>query len=240
MSEIIKLAPIKTGIAEYRERKGFFPKVVKAMTSLKTTAVLGATLGTLLTAGALAPAATGAALRSAPVVVGKGALAVGKKVMPKTLMGGVKTVAGAGIVAGLGVSGIKKVTKGVFETGKKGGEILGGKTTIKEAIGVEEGDKLLTKENILKAGKAAGIIGAGALGVAGVAEIIKKVKEKKTTAQKLEDTGLKNLGFTDPQPVGLGGIPIATAQPSQITPSGAPQSTNGARPISNIIQISVR
>ena len=57
----------KTGIAAYRERGGFLPGVVKAITSPLTTAVLGATLVSLLTFGGGA-AALGFGTRAAATV----------------------------------------------------------------------------------------------------------------------------------------------------------------------------
>jgi len=67
------------------------------------------------------------------------------------------------------------------------------------------------------------------------AQASKLAEEQKAAAQL---AGLKQVGFTDPVPVGLGGMPVATS--SGIATSGAPQSTNGTKPLYNIIQIAIK
>lgn len=201
----------------------------KVVTSPKTTLALGATLGAIATGGALAPVATKTALKGGVSLAGKGA----KALIPKSVKGAVKTLAGAGIVSGLGVSGIKKVGKTIFEKGKTGGEIVAGKKSIGDVLGVGAGDKILSKENLLKAVKTAGVIGAGALGVSAIKNLLEKKKESETLMPQT-----KALGFTDPQPVGLGGVPVVVSP--QYTPSQAPQSTKQIQPLQNIIQIQVQ
>ncbi len=100
----------------------------------------------------------------------------------------------------------------------------------------------------LKGGKygaiAAGILGVAAIAKKGVPFIAEKLKEKKArkvleeaTKEPLQlDPGLRAMGFTEPQPVGIGGIPIK--QPIGV-PSGAPTATKTQPAVSNIIQIQV-
>jgi len=222
----------KTGLAAYREKKGFLPGVARVLTSPKTTIALGATLGTLLTAGALAPAATGAAFRAAPAVVGRGSLSLGKKLMPKTLKGAVKGVLGAGVVYGLGAPGIKKVTKKVFKTGENIGKIIDDPSKTGDVLGIKK--DMSGKDKVIAGLKAAGIVGGvAAAGIVG-AKALKKIQEKKAAAPQQLTPALKTLGFTEPRPVGIGGVPIT--QP-QMTAPGAPGATKQSPAVSNIIQI---
>ena len=70
--EPIRLEPKKTGIAAYREKKGFLPGLTKVMTSPLTTAVLGTTLVSLLTFGGGAAAGGRAVItRTATQLFGK-------------------------------------------------------------------------------------------------------------------------------------------------------------------------
>jgi len=253
--EPIKLEKKKTGIAAYREKKGFLPGLVKVMTSPKTTIALGATLATLLTAGALAPAATGAALRAAPVAA--------VKIIPKTL----KFIAPKTVKGALGMAIGVPVAVGVLKGSPKARELV--KKTLDPREGIKRGAEIakmiedpkqlteqLKKEGLwetIKSGaKKGGKYGAIAAGVLGVAAIAKKgvpfIKEKlaeKKARKVLEEAtkeplqlepGLKAMGFTEPQPVGLGGIPIST--PLGL-PVGAPTAPIGQPAVSNIIQIQV-
>ena len=81
--------------------------------------------------------------------------------------------------------------------------------------------------------KAAGIVGLGVGAVLGTKALLEKRKAKEIS--KLP--GLKQVGFTEPRPVGLGGVPVAI-QP-QIQPVGRPGEPLTKMPVSNIIQIQV-
>jgi len=232
MTETIYLTPKKTGLAAYVEKKGILPTIARVLTSPKTTIALGATLATLATAGAAAPAATGAVLRAAPSVVGKAAVSAGKKIMPTTLKGAAKTVLGAGVVAGLGASGVKKVVKKTFKTGEKIGEIIDEPSKASDILGIEK--EMSTKDKIIQGAKAAGLVGAGVGAVIAGKKIIDKVKEKKAAVPEQLEPSMKTLGFTEPVPVGVGGVPIS--QPQMAAP-GAPGATKTQPAVSNIIQI---
>jgi len=235
---VIKLTKKKTGLAAYVEKKGFLPGVARVLTSPKTTIALGVTLGALLTGGALAPVATKAALRAAPGVLGRTSLKVGKKIMPTTLMGGAKLIGGAGIAYGLGVPGIKKVTKKIFKTGEKIGEIIDEPGKAADILGIKEDQTL--KEKVITGLKAAGLVGAAAaVAIGGVAAVKKGKQILEERALKVGkpaqlEPGLKAMGFTEPRPVGLGGVPIS---PVPGIPTGAPGAPISRPGVSNIIQI---
>ena len=259
MVETIYLTPKKTGIGAYREKKGFLPGVVRVLTSPKTTIALGATLATLLTAGALAPAATGAALRAAPAFAGRGLLKVGKAVAPKTLKGAVGLTLGAPIVYGV-LSKSKKARELVKKTidpreGIKRGEYLAGIIEDPKELKTQLEEEGLW-ETIKKGAKKGGKYGAIAAGVIGAAALIKtkapqkafsfvkeKLAERKMTkelgvakeAQQLEP-GLQAMGFTEPLPVGLGGVPVSVTPVKGI---GATGELKQQPAVSNIIQIQI-
>ena len=259
MAETIYLTPKKTGIGAYIEKKGFLPGVVRVLTSPKTTIALGATLATLLTAGALAPAATGAFLRAAPAVAARGIGKSLKFVAPKTLKGAVAVGLGAPIAYGV-LSKSKKARELIKKTidpreGVKRGEYLAGI--------IEDPKKLKTQlkeeglwETIKTSAKGGGKYAAIAAGVLGVATLVKtkapqkavsfvkgKLEARKMTkeleaakeAQQLEP-GLKAMGFTEPLPVGLGGVPVSVTPVSGI---GATGELKKQPAVSNIIQIQI-
>jgi len=248
MTETIYLAPIKTGIAAYREKKGILPSIVKAMTSLKTTAVLGATLATLGAGAALAPAATGAALRATPAVLGRTATKAAKATAKYTLGSPKKILATTTIAGILGAS--PKVRKAVVERikdpfghGRVIGEIIEDPSKAADILGIKDKEKAGFVDYLKTGAKAAGLAGVaigGAVGAKALYEKYKVSKEEKKLQEASQLQGLKTLGFTDPQPVGLGGQPVSVAGIPEYTPTGAPQSTNGAKPYYNIIQIAVR
>ena len=248
MTEVIKLAPIKTGIAAYREKSGILPSIVKAATSLKTTAVLGTVLGGLLTAGAVAPAATSAALRAAPAAIGKTALKATKATAKATLGSPKKVLATTTAIGILGAS--PKVRKAVVERitdpfghGRVIGEIIEDPSKAADILGIKDKEKAGFVDYLKTGAKAAGLAGVaigGAVGAKALYEKYKVSKEEKKLQEASQLQGLKTLGFTDPQPVGLGGQPVSVAGIPEYTPTGAPQSTNGAKPYYNIIQIAVR
>ena len=222
MPETIFLTKKKTGIAAYREKKGFLPGLVRVGTSLKTTAVLGAVLGTLLAPAAAGRLALGAA---------KGA---GRFVAKRPLA----SVLGAGAL--ISSAKLRKDVIGLpgktLKAGGKLGEIYEDPSKAADILGIKE--KATTKEKIIGAAKVAGVGGALIAGGLIAKKGIEKYKESKTAIPDI--AGLKTLGFTDPRPVGLGGVPVSVAGVPKIQPVGAPQATQGARPIQNIIQIAVR
>lgn len=198
-------------------------KFGKILTSPKTTLVLGSIAATLATGGAAA-GTFGAAGKTFAKSLGRTAASAGKKIIPKSVPGAIKTIAGAGVVAGLGISGIKEVAKKTFETGKTGGEIIAGEKNIKDLIGSGEGEKILTKENLVKAAKAAGIIGAGALGVAGVKKIIDKAKEGKEGILTEDKPTLGTLEKPLPAQIGVSSLQapqVSQAQSLAPVSSGA-------------------
>lgn len=216
MAILQTLAPIvlqpKKSLKKRIEATRFF----KILSSPKTTLALGSILLGLVAA----PAAAAVALRATP--------SLAAKLIPKTPLGAVKAVAGVGLVSGLGVSGVKKITKKVFTTGKTAGEILRGDKPPADILGIKEGSTF--KEKLITGAKAAGVVGLiAAAGIGG-----KKLLDlKKKVAPALKPT---LPGVAEPRPVGLGGIPVAARQ---ITPIGAPGEQKKQIPISNIIQIQV-
>ena len=231
MPEIIKLvAPIKLkrkkGIAEWRERKTLFGKAVKTMTSLKTTAVLGATLGTLLYPASALGLAKGA----------------GRMIMPKTIKGVIGM--GVGVPVAMGVLSSAKARKQVgkyldpresYKRGKYIAGIIEDPDKIRK-IGKEEGWWGTIKEGAKKGGK----FGAIATGIIAGGFALKKGKEY-FDKKKIKDVGLVKTDLPA-VPSGLA-HPYApqTALPSPtITPTGRPQATKTPTPIQNIIQIQLR
>ncbi len=125
--------------------------------------------------------------------------------------------------------------------GKNISDLITGDKKPADILGIKEGSTL--KEKVVAGLKAAGLVGAAAaVGIGGVAAV-KKGKQilderaaKKLAVEISKPSELKALGFTEPRPVGLGGIPVAVRETS---PIAAPRTTNGTLPASNIIQISV-
>ena len=223
------LAPIILRKKTSAEIRAGLPLPLRILTSPKTTLALGAILGGLL----FAPATAAVALRAAP--------SLAAKIIPKTPLGAVKAVAGVGLVSGLGVSGVTKITKKVFKTSQTAGEILAGKKPPADILGIKESQTF--KEKVITGLKAAGLVGAAAaVGIGGAAElrkgsqILTERKAKKAATEISSKAELRKLGFTDPQPVGLGGIPISQPQKTLTQPRGE---TLRQQPVSNIIQIQV-
>ena len=207
------------------EKRAKLSKPLQVLTSLKTTAVLGATLGALLN----------------PALAGKIALGglkgVGRFIAKRPLL----SVLGAGALISSpklrkDVIGLPEKTLGA---GKKLGEIYEDPSKAKDVLGIKES---MTRGEKVKAGlKVAGVGGALIAGGIIAKKGIEKYKEFKLTPKAIPDLkSLKTLGFTEPKPVGLGGVPVSVAGVPQITGTGAPQSTQRAKPLYNIIQISVR
>jgi len=234
MPETIFLKPLSAWELAQKKREKL-PGFLRVLTSLKTTAILGATLGTLL-----APAAAGRLALGALKGTGR---FIAKK--PLLSLVGIPTATGI-LVASKRAREITKTALDPRESIKKGkvlGEIIEEPKKAKAILGITE--EMTTKEKIItgakKAGKLGAIIaGAGALavGVKAIAPKIQDVLAKRKATQRL--AGLKQVGFTEPRPVGLGGIPISPPISEGIRPTGAPGGQISPRPIQNIIQISVR
>jgi len=152
------------------------------------------------------------------VAAKKAGIAIAKAAAKKPLL----SLGVAGLVTTKGGRALlKKIPKTAFRGGQVVGKVVGG-----------EDPGLSIKEGLVTAG----LIGAGA--------IVGKKLFDKATAKKEALVGIKDLGFTDAKPVGIGGIPLATASPGiQSRPS-----TSGATPISptsspagstTIVQISI-
>jgi len=138
----------------------------KIKKSYKVPAAAKIAAGAAVAAGAINPAAT--------ALVVKKAAKTAVKAIPKTPLGAVKAVAGAGLVAGIGGKGLVDIGKSIYGKGKTGGEILSGKKDIGDVIGKDKG--LGIGEAVAAGLGAAGIIGA----VAALSKAIKKRKADKT------------------------------------------------------------
>ena len=246
MPETIFLKPLSAWELAQKKREKL-PGFLRVLTSLKTTAILGATLGTLL-----APAAAGRLALGALKGTGR---FIAKK--PLLSLVGIPTATGI-LVASKRAREITKTALDPRESIKKGkvlGEIIEEPKKAKAILGITE--EMTTKEKIItgakKAGKLGAIIaGAGALavGVKAIAPKIQDVLAKRKATKELKIieereatqrlAGLKQVGFTEPRPVGLGGMPISPPISEGIRPTGAPGGQISPRPIQNIIQISVR
>lgn len=229
----------KTGIAAYREKKTIGGKIVKALTSLKTTAVLGTVL-----AAELNPAA-------AARVVGS----LAKSLVPKTALGAVKAAVVVPTAAGVLASSKtarKIATKALhpvenIKRGEKIGELIDNPKAATEILGLEEKETLGEK---IKTGlKAAGVIGgAAALGAGAVAAVkkVKEFKEKRNEQKLLQSSEAVSANLENPlESLGLA-APVGGVSPQLASFYGSPtlsdplQSTNDKPPIQNIIQIAVR
>lgn len=226
----IVLQPRKRSAAEIRSGLSF---PLRVLTSPKTTLFLGATLASILN-----PVAAATLARSA-----------GRFLIPKTTKGAIKaailipTVAGA--LTSKKVRGIVKSTFDPRESvrrGKRIAEIIEDPSKARDVLGIKE--KQTFKEKIITGLKGAGLIGAAAaVAIGGAAalkkgsEILRTRRERKAADEFLRSRSPRSLGFTDPLPVGLGGIPVAAPQ-KQLT--GAPGKEISKPPIQNIIQIQVQ
>ena len=195
-------------------------------------------------AAVLGSVATGMAFPALLPAVGRGALALGKFVAPKSVKSAALYTLGAGAL----ISSPKLRTalvgapKKIFESGKKLGEIYEDPSKAKDILGIRE--DMTAKEKIIAGAKSAGKYGALLAGGLAVGALAKKAMPtvKGYLAKRKEDKlmGLKQVGFTEARPVGLGGIPVTTPQVSPLGVSQAPGRALSPQPIHNIIQISVR
>ena len=215
-----------------RKKKELSP-ALKFLTSPKLTVALGATL-----IGLLNPAAGLAALKAGS-----------RFLIPKTLKQAAVTAIAVPTIAGvLSRPKGRKAAAKIFSPGeniKRGqniSDIITGDKKAIDVLGIKEGSSL--KEKVVAGLKAAGLVGAAAAVGIGGAVALKKGKQilderaaKKAAVEISSRKELSALGFTDPQPVGLGGIPVGVPIKTLTEPPG---STKGARPIQNIIQIQVQ
>lgn len=219
--EPIILRPL-TAWEQAQKTRAKLPAPLRILTSLKTTAVLGAILGTLV-----APAASGRLALGAVKGVGR---FVAKRPLASVLG------AGALIASPKLRKDVVALPEKALKAGGKLGEIYEEPGKAKDILGIKE--KMTGKEKVIAGAKVAGV--GGALIAGGIAA--KTLLEKRRMAKELDiakapeqiSGGLKTLGFTEAQPVGLGGIPIKKAIP---TPTGAPGATKTQPAVSNIIQI---
>lgn len=176
-------------------------------------------IGTTLLSTAVAGASVlGGGTVAGRVIAKKGAIEIAKGIAKKPLL----ALGVAGLVTTKGGRALlKKIPETAFRGGQVAGKVLGG-----------EDPGLSIKEGLVTAG----LIGAGA--------VIGKKLFDRATEKKTELVGLKDLGFTEAKPVGIGGIPLATASPgikpvastSRATPISPQQSPAGS---TTIIQISI-
>ena len=186
----IYLTAKKTGIAAYREKKTIGGRVVKFLTSWKTTVGLATTAAALLTGGAAVAAgrvvagrviaktvakkavrkiSKSAARRAAKAAARRAAKAAGK-VGVGILKAAAKKPALAIVGAGVLVSGAAPtIVKTLFKAGKVSGEVI-------------TGERALTSETVADVAKGLGVaVGLGAAGVA-VGAVAKKIMTKKEEA----------------------------------------------------------
>lgn len=223
--------PLETIVLKKRSAKQIragLPLPLRILTSPKTTAVLGLTLASLLN-----PALALAGLRGA-----------GKLLIPKTAKGLI--VAGVTVPTAVGVLSQSKKARGIVKSaidpresvkrGRKLGKIIEDPSKASDILGIKG---LTTKEKLVKGLKAGGIAGGVIAGAVIAKKGIEKFKDLKSkrAVDQLERKAPRELGFTDPRPVGLGGVPVAVPQ---IKPIEASQPMQMGRPAQNIIQIQVR
>ena len=209
--------------------------------------IVGSLVGGAVALGGVAVAGSVAA-RSAFLA---GSRTLGRLLIPKTAKG--LLVAGVTVPTAVGVlSSSKKARSVVAKTlnpveavrrGQKIGDIIQDPSKAQDILGINKA--MSTKEKIIAGAKSAGKVGAvaggvlaGISGVKKVKSMLEKRKESQAGATAQLPSQIKQLGFTDPQAVGLGGVPVVGR--AQVMPSQAPQSKEMPKPITNIIQISVR
>lgn len=203
----------------------------KALVPLLATAGI---LGGILLAPAIAPVVAGIGgrqlLKKGAVAVGRSAFGVVKK-RPLTSL----------VVGGILTSSPKarefvvKAPGRIFTGGQKIGKIIEDPTKAEDVLGIREEKTLGGK--IIGGLKTAGLIGAGVAGVVGAKKLLELRKDKLPTAPLLSTPALRQLGFTEPRPVGVGGVPITVA-PAPVGAPGEPL-TRQMPGTGTIIQISI-
>lgn len=203
-------------------------------TTLATTGVLAA--GTVLAGGG-----------AGAVAVKKGALVIGKKIMPKTIKQGATMLLVGGVLSSSAKARtmLANAPEHIVKSGRKLGEIIEDPSKARDLLGFTK--DMTAKEKLIAGAKSAGKFGAllaGGLVVGGLAkkgiatyQERKLIKEQEARQQL---AGLKQVGFTEARPVGLGGIPVAIPTTAPQMPGRATPDTLTPRPVQNIIQISVR
>lgn len=196
------------------EKKSFLKKLLTGAKkeAEKTTIFAGKKSSVpLAIKGAAAATALAAVLNPAlSAKVAKTAIKTASKAVPKTPLGAVKAVAGAGVLAGLGVSGTKSLASKVFEKSKTGGELLSGKKDISDVIGTK--DSGITGKDILAAAGAAGVIGAGAAVVKGIRD---RKKQKEASSPLMVSDPLVSGGIS-PAPIQEKEEPTASSPASSM------------------------
>lgn len=233
---MVKTIELGKGVIHLKKlsaRQQAIRKHPKLVPTLEKTAVgLGLTLGALLNPAAAAAAARG----------------VGRALVPKSARG--FATAFIGVPTAVGVLSQSKKARAAVKTaldpreavkrGQKIGDIIEEPSKASDILGIKEGQT--AKEKIvsgLKTGGKVGAVLAGGLAVAAAAKKGKQILDQRKAAKAVPSVA-KELGFTDPQPVGLGGVPVSVGKSPQIKPTEAPQSKFSPQPIHNIIQIAVR
>lgn len=184
----------------------------------------------------------------AGAAAGRGAAAIGKSLIPKTVGGAIKAAILVPTAAGVLTSSktardiAKKIINPVenIKRGKTIGELIEDPGKAEDILGLKNKN---IKEKVVAGLKAAGLVGAAAAVAVGGVAAVKKGKAmleawKEAKAEKSAElpSTMKEFGFTEPQPVGLGGVPVTMPKNSL---TGAPGSTQMQPPISNIIQIQI-
>jgi len=176
----------------------------------------------LVVAGVLGAGLLGLAAPAVGIGIGKSLLGLGKRAGAVAIKHPGKTLflGGLAVTPG-GRKLIREIPKKIF----KGGEVLG------KVVGGED-TGLGTKEALITAG----LVGAGAVAGKKIFDVVKGRKEAKKDVPSLP--GVRDVGATPIQPVGIGGIPLARTAPGGVP--GAPGQQMRQQPIQNIIQIAVR
>jgi len=228
MAETIYIKPL-TAWEQAQKTRAKLPVPLKILTSLKTTAVLGTILGTLLAPTKALGLVKGAAKFVAPKTI-KGAVITAVAV--PTAYGFLKASPKAREVVKKYIDPREAVKRGEYIAG-----IVEDPKKIKE-IGKEEGWWKTVKGAAKEGGKygavAAGIIGLGVLAKKPVLSLLEKRKAERETG--LIPTDLPRAPIELKQPY----VPLPTAMPTSISPIQAPQQQIRHPPIQNIIQIQLR
>jgi len=165
----------------------------------------------------------------------KGARAVGKFLIPKTVKGVATAVVGAGVLASSkrARKAVVEAPKTLFTGGQKLGKIIDEPGKAEDILGIRK--KKTIPEKIIEGAKVAGIGGAIVAGVVGASKLIKD--KKPTLTPQL--AGLKDVGITDPKPAKLAVPGLVPIQPAPMGRPGAPVTQQPTKPVTNIIQIQV-
>jgi len=218
----------KTGIAAFREKPTFLGRVVKVLTSPKTTVVLGGTLATLVTAGAVAPALTSAALRGGTAATVRGTFSQAKTLIPKTLGGKVLLVTGISALTSSPILRSLVVRKlNPVSTGRELGLLVEDPSKLfpkdTTAKGVREKIKDIAKTAGLIGGVAAATVGGVILAKKGI-EKVKSIIPSRSPAPPSQITPFAILPAATPissltQPLGAVQKPVEEDKVTKAIPS---------------------